>query len=308
MTIDEHPGGIRSEVWGFAAGTCAVLTIGALRLGLGSLIDGSGLFVLLLGAVTAAAWLGGPRPGLATTLLGALASSNTIRSTGAVLPADAAGVVSLGLFLLEGGLISTVLGRLARSRRLGLAAQGSTTGPDEAAKRQQIGRERRAEVTTFDQLGLSLSGQLDMETLAKAVTDAGVAMTGAAFGAFLYKDGSGGPTHYVTGAPPGAFVDFPLSQDTGTFGSPFRGTVSRSEDLDVDARFGQNLPFKQMPAGQAPARELPGRARPFERGRLPWRPLLRPSPPGHVPGDRRAADRQPGRPRRHRRGQRAPVP
>jgi signal transduction histidine kinase/CheY-like chemotaxis protein len=106
----------------------------------------------------------------------------------------------------------------------------------------------------FDQLGLTLSGQLDMVGLAKAVTDTGVAMTGAAFGAFLYKDGSGAPTHYMTGAPPDAFVDFPLTQEDGNVGSPFKGEVARSDDLAVDARFGANLPFKQMPAGHEPAR------------------------------------------------------
>ena len=116
-----------------------------------------------------------------------------------------------------------------------------------------------------------------MASLAKAVTDAGVAITGAAFGAFLYKDGAGGPTHYVTGAPPEAFVDFPLSQDTGSFGSPFLGAVSRSDDLSADPRFGQNLPFKQMPHGAPAGAELPGCARPLEHRGLSRRPLLRPS-------------------------------
>jgi signal transduction histidine kinase/CheY-like chemotaxis protein len=113
---------------------------------------------------------------------------------------------------------------------------------------------RPAGGAVFGQLGLTLSGQLDMVSLAKAVTDAGVAMTGAAFGAFLYRDGSGAPTHYVTGAPPEAFVDFPLAQELGDTGSPFKGPVARSDDLDTDARFGANLPFKEMPAGHVPAR------------------------------------------------------
>jgi signal transduction histidine kinase/CheY-like chemotaxis protein len=113
---------------------------------------------------------------------------------------------------------------------------------------------RPAGGAVFDQLGLTLSGQLDMASLAKAVTDAGVAMTGAAFGAFLYRDGSGAPTHYVIGAPPDAFVDFPLAPETGELGSPFKGPVARSDDLEVDGRFGANLPFKQLPAGHVPAR------------------------------------------------------
>jgi GAF domain-containing protein len=93
-----------------------------------------------------------------------------------------------------------------------------------------------------------------MERLVKAVTDAGIAITGAAFGAFLYKDASNGATHYVSGAPPEAFVDFPLFQDANAFGSPFLGAVSRSDDLTRDPRYGRNLPFKQMPPGSLPAR------------------------------------------------------
>ena len=91
------------------------------------------------------------------------------------------------------------------------------------SEEQSIGNgERRAEATarrlepeleTLNRLGLALAGQLDMDRLVKAVTDAGVAITGAAFGAFLYRDASGGATHYVSGAPPEAFVDFPLFQD-----------------------------------------------------------------------------------------------
>jgi len=110
------------------------------------------------------------------------------------------------------------------------------------------------ELETLNRLGLALAGQLDMERLVKAVTDAGIAITGAAFGAFLYRDASDGATHYVSGAPPETFVDFPLFQDASAFGSPFLGAISRSDDLARDPRYGRNLPFKQMPPGSRPAR------------------------------------------------------
>jgi len=128
--------------------------------------------------------------------------------------------------------------------------------PPAARRRvEAISRQLEPELETLNRLGLSLSGQLDMDKLVKAVTDAGVAITGAAFGAFLHKDAPEGATHYVSGAPPEAFVDFPLSQDAKAFGSPFLGdAVSRSDDLATDTRYGENLPFKQMPAGRLPAR------------------------------------------------------
>ena len=259
ITIESPPlGWLGREGWGFAAGVGGVLTAGALKLAFGPIIEGNIFFLLLLGSITGAAWLGGARPGLATTLLGAIAASNVVMRTGfAVPPADAAYAISLGLFLVEGGLISLLVERL---RGMGWPAgvdQPRPSPPSDAKGEKsvtKVGRERPAEVATFDQLGITLSGQLDMASLAKAVTDAGVALTGAAFGAFLYKDGAGGPTHYVTGAPPEAFVDFPLSQDIGSFGSPFRGAVSRSDDLDADPALRPEPPFKQMPSGHVSAR------------------------------------------------------
>jgi signal transduction histidine kinase/CheY-like chemotaxis protein len=115
-------------------------------------------------------------------------------------------------------------------------------------------RRLEPELETLNRLGLALAGQLDIDRLVKAVTDAGIAITGAAFGAFLYRDASGGATHYVFGAPADTFVDFPLFQDASAFGSPFLGAVSRSDDLASDPRYGPNLPFKQMPPGSRPAR------------------------------------------------------
>jgi signal transduction histidine kinase/CheY-like chemotaxis protein len=141
------------------------------------------------------------------------------------------------------GWVAGILGVLGGGRR-------TANREEEVANRILL----EPELETLNRLGLALAGQLDTERLVKAVTDAGVAITGAAFGAFLYRDGSDNATHYVSGAPPEAFVDFPLFQDANAFGSPFLGVVCRSEDLERDPRFGQNLPFKQMPTGSLPAR------------------------------------------------------
>jgi signal transduction histidine kinase/CheY-like chemotaxis protein len=155
----------------------------------------------------------------------------------------------LGIVISAACLISVLASRLhspppepARVERA--EAPGPTATP----------RQLEPELETLNRLGLALAGQLDMDRLVKTVTDAGVAITGAAYGAFLYRDGSDSPTHYVSGAPPDAFVDFPLFQEANAFGSPFLGAASRSDDLAQDPRYGQNLPFKQMPAGSLPAR------------------------------------------------------
>jgi len=139
----------------------------------------------------------------------------------------------------------------------GVASERARARPDlplvDAAPLTQT-RPETVEVVPFDPLGLSLSGQLDMAKVAKEVTDAGVALTGAAFGAFLYTDEKGSPTHYVTGAPADALVEFPPAHEIGTQGAPFRGAAARSDDLVGDPHFGLHLPFQRMPAGQPPAR------------------------------------------------------
>ncbi len=233
-------GRFRGNLRGYAIGLLAVSLAAAVELALAPSGETKTAFLLLLGAVMTAAWFGGLWPGLATALLAAVASASLLVPIG--VPSTTVHIgdaLALGLFLVEGGLISLVAARLRAARDQGAA----TTAQDP-----------QAEIATLDRLGLALAGQLDLGRLVKAVTDAGVAVTGAAFGAFLYRSASGVWTHCVSGAPPEAFVDFPLFQDAEAFGSPFQGAVSRSDDLASDARYGQNLPFKQMPPGLSPAR------------------------------------------------------
>jgi len=227
---------------GYAIGLGAVVLVAALKLALEPLIDTSS-FLLFLGAVMSAAWYGGFAPGLATTLLAALASLFMLPRF-SLTPGHPGDAINLSLFLAEGGLISLLAARLRTAR--GQARLGTERAPGRP--------DLQPELEILNRLGLALAGQLDMERLVKAVTDAGVAITGAAFGAFLYRDGTDSATHYVSGAPAEAFVDFPLFQDANAFGSPFLGAVSRSDDLERDSRYGQNLPFKQMPPGRRPAR------------------------------------------------------
>jgi signal transduction histidine kinase/CheY-like chemotaxis protein len=170
---------------------------------------------------------------------------------GSLVVTRTAFVLLLGTVMTAAGYGGFLLGSRLRTARRTEPALGTL---EERGKAETAARQLEPELETLNRLGLALAGQLDMKRLAKAVTDAGVAITGAAFGAFLYRDGSDGATHYVSGAPPEAFVDFPLFQDANAFGSPFLGAVSRSDDLAQDSRYGQNLPFKQMPPGSLPAR------------------------------------------------------
>jgi signal transduction histidine kinase/ActR/RegA family two-component response regulator len=235
----------------YAIGLVTLVLAAGIKLALDPLVDTRTPFLLLLGTVLTAAWYGGLLPGLATTLLAALVGDYLfVPASSSFTSGHAADAISLGLFLIEGSLIS-VLGSRLRTARRTERALGNLA---EQRRAETTTRQLEPELETLNRLGLALAGQLDMERLVKAVTDAGVAITGAACGAFLYRDAAAGATHYVSGAPPEAFVDFPLFQDANAFGSPFLGAVSRSDDLARDPRYGQNLPFKQMPPGSLPAR------------------------------------------------------
>ncbi len=245
----ERRGRWLAEGRAYAIGLVTLVLATGCRLAFDPLTATKTAFVLLLGTVLTAAWYGGLLAGLSTTLLAALVGDYL------VVPADSSFApghmdpINLGLFLIEGSLISFLGSRLRTSRRSERALRELAVHRGETPERQL-----EPELETLNRLGLALAGQLDMDKLVKVVTDAGVAITGAAFGAFVYRDGSDHATHYVSGAPPEAFVDFPLFQDAEAFGSPFLGAVSRSDDLERDPRYGQNLPFKRMPPGHLPAR------------------------------------------------------
>jgi signal transduction histidine kinase/CheY-like chemotaxis protein len=246
----------RGDASGYAIGLLAVVLAAAVAIALDPLVDTKSAFLLLLGAVMTAAWFGGTGSGLATALLATGAGASLSTPMGASWTALHGGdALSLGLLLVEGSLISLLITRLRTARdQADVGAERAAGNLAEGQSAAKTARELQTEIATLDRLGLTLAGHLDLGRLVKAVTDAGVAVTGAAFGAFLYRDASDVWTHCVSGAPPEAFVDFPLSQDAEAFGSPFEGAVSRSDDLACDSRYGRNLPFKQMPSGLLPAR------------------------------------------------------
>ena len=246
---------IRTGRW-FAGQRAYVIGLSALVLaaGWGLALDSRGQpkspLLLLFGAVMTAAWFGGLSMGLAATLLAALVGDYLFVPDRFSFTSGHAGV-NLGLILIGGGVISALTSRLRTIHREETTRH---VNPVEPRGAELSTPQVEPELETLQRLGLALAGQLDRERLVQAVTDAGLAITGAAYGAFVYRAGAGGAAHYVAGAPPEAFVDFPLFADASAFGSPFQGAVSRSDDLAQDPRYGQNLPFKRMPPGTLPAR------------------------------------------------------
>lgn len=105
----------------------------------------------------------------------------------------------------------------------------------------------------------AVAAELDVERIVQIVTDAGVALSGAQFGAFFYNvlddKGDSYMLYALSGAPRSAFENFPMPRNTAVFEPTFRGTgVVRSDDILMDERYGKNPPRKGMPEGHLPVR------------------------------------------------------
>ncbi|MDP3493547.1 MAG: HWE histidine kinase domain-containing protein [Hyphomonadaceae bacterium] len=105
----------------------------------------------------------------------------------------------------------------------------------------------------------SVAAELNLERLVQMVTDVGVSLIGAQFGAFLYniqtRDGGAYQLYTVSGVPREHFNKFPMPRPTAVFAPTFHGTgIVRSDDITKDPRYGKNAPFKGMPEGHLPVR------------------------------------------------------
>jgi PAS domain S-box-containing protein len=107
--------------------------------------------------------------------------------------------------------------------------------------------------------GAAVARERDLETIVQITTDAGVALSGAQFGAFFYnvisEEGGSYMLYALSGAPRSAFENFPMPRATAVFEPTFLGSgVVRSDDILQDPRYGQNAPRKGMPEGHLPVR------------------------------------------------------
>jgi signal transduction histidine kinase/DNA-binding response OmpR family regulator len=112
---------------------------------------------------------------------------------------------------------------------------------------------------TLNRTGVAVAAELDLEQLVQTVTDAGVELTGARFGAFFYSlaDEQGGASLLcaLSGVSRDAFADFPMPRSTAIFEPTFRGTaVVRSDDIRADPRYELSAPYHGMPLVHLPVR------------------------------------------------------
>lgn len=120
-------------------------------------------------------------------------------------------------------------------------------------------QEERRLLEVLNRAGSALAAETALNKLVQIVTDAGVELTGAEFGAFFYNvqegDGESLTLYALSGAPVEAFSSFPMPRNTAVFGPTFKGEgIVRSEDITKDPRYGHSKPYYGMPEGHLPVR------------------------------------------------------
>ncbi|WP_458388534.1 HWE histidine kinase domain-containing protein [Sphingomonas sp. F9_3S_D5_B_2] len=112
---------------------------------------------------------------------------------------------------------------------------------------------------TLNRTGSALAGDLDISSIVQRVTDAGVDLIGADFGAFFYnvtdQHGERLTLYKLAGADRSQFDDFGHPRATQVFKPTFDGTeIVRSDDITKDPRYGHNDPHFGMPKNHLPVR------------------------------------------------------
>jgi PAS domain S-box-containing protein len=125
-------------------------------------------------------------------------------------------------------------------------------------EREALRREREV-LSILYRAGSALAMEPNLERLVQIVTDAGVELTGAEFGAFFYnvtkEAGESYLLYTLSGASREAFEGFPMPRNTAVFAPTFSGTaVVQSDDITQDPRYGKNTPQQGMPPGHLPVR------------------------------------------------------
>jgi GAF domain-containing protein/PAS domain-containing protein len=127
----------------------------------------------------------------------------------------------------------------------------------ERKQAEQALRDEGHNLEILNRTGAAIAGELDLERVVQMVTDAGVELTGAQFGAFFYNvvdpAGESYMLYTLSGVPRSAFEKFPMPRNTKVFAPTFTGEgVVRSDDITRDPRYGQNAPYYGMPEGHLP--------------------------------------------------------
>jgi PAS domain S-box-containing protein len=126
------------------------------------------------------------------------------------------------------------------------------------ARVNQVRHEART-LEILNRTGVAVAAEHDTERLVQMVTDAGVELSHAEFGAFFYnvlnESGESYMLYTLSGVSRESFAKFPMPRNTAIFDPTFRGRPPvRSDDILKDLRYGKSAPYHGMPEGHLPVR------------------------------------------------------
>jgi len=117
---------------------------------------------------------------------------------------------------------------------------------------QALENERRV-LAVLNRASTALARETSVDALVQAVIDAGVELTGARLGAFIYNalDGQNGnyPLHALSGVSPEMFARFPMMRNIEVFASTPDGSgIVRSGNIKLDPRYTLGTSGPAVPA------------------------------------------------------------
>ena len=129
----------------------------------------------------------------------------------------------------------------------------------EVRRAREALREESLALEILNRTAAQVAAELDLSNVVQLVTDAGVQLTGARFGAFFYNTvddaGESLMLYTLSGADRSEFERFGHPRATAVFAPTFKGEgVVRSNDITADPRYGKNAPNRGMPEGHLPVR------------------------------------------------------
>jgi len=127
----------------------------------------------------------------------------------------------------------------------------------EAKQAEDALKEDKSSLETLNRIGASLASELDLQRVVQHVTDAGVALSGAQFGAFFYnvldEAGESYMLYAISGVDRSHFDKFPMPRNTAIFAPTFSGQgVVRADDITKDPRYGKSDTHHGMPKEHLP--------------------------------------------------------
>jgi PAS domain S-box-containing protein len=140
-----------------------------------------------------------------------------------------------------------------------LDQSGTPVGTVIEARNIEQEKAKQAQFDVLNQTGEALAAELDLNRIVQMVTDAGVQLSGAKFGAFFYnvtnEAGESLLLYTLSGAERSDFEGFGHPRATEVFAPTFNGEgVVRSNDITSDPRYGKNPPHGGMPQGHLAVR------------------------------------------------------